>query len=81
MRSLFVARTGPNREHGHSIGRRGVRMPAVFVPNPTRLRSARLGGLVAVCAAIALLVAMAAPSHADAARVQCTGTFLSLIHI
>lgn len=45
------------------------------VPNLTRLRPVRLGGLVAVCAIVALLVAMAAPSHADAARVQCTGTF------
>lgn len=47
-------------------------MPA---PNLTRLRSARLGGLVAVCAIVALLVAMATPSRADAARVQCASTF------
>ncbi|MET0306320.1 MAG: hypothetical protein ABW196_08850 [Solirubrobacterales bacterium] len=45
------------------------------VPNLTWLRPARLGGLVAVCAIVALLVAMATPSHADAARAQCTGTF------
>lgn len=45
------------------------------VPNLTRLRSARLGGLVAVCAIVALLVAMVAPSSANAARVQCAGTF------
>lgn len=47
----------------------------MLVPNLTRLRPARLGGLVAVCSIVALLVAMAAPSRADAARVQCTGTF------
>lgn len=45
------------------------------VPNLTRLRSARLGGLVVVCAIVALLVAMVAPSSANAARVQCAGTF------
>lgn len=50
-------------------------MPAVSVPNLTRLRPARLGGLVAVCAIVALLVAMVAPSSASAARVQCAGTF------
>lgn len=47
----------------------------MFVPNLTGVRPARLGGLVAVCAIVALLVAMATPSRADAARVQCTGTF------
>jgi hypothetical protein len=50
-------------------------MPPVFVLNLTGVRPARFGGLVAVCAVVALLVAMAAPSRADAARVQCAGTF------
>ncbi len=35
----------------------------------------RGGLLVVLCAAVALLVAMAAPSRANAARVQCPGTF------
>lgn len=39
------------------------------------LRPSRAGGLIAVCAVVALLVAMAAPSQADAARVRCAGTF------
>lgn len=39
------------------------------------MKPARLGGLVAVCAIVALLVALATPSRADAARVQCAGTF------
>lgn len=47
----------------------------MFVPNRTRLRPARLGALVAVCAVVALLVAMVSPSSADAARVRCAGTF------
>jgi hypothetical protein len=50
-------------------------MAAVFVSNLTRLKPARLGGLIAVCAIVALLVAMVAPSNADATRVQCAGTF------
>lgn len=44
-------------------------------PDLPRLRSLRLAGVVALCAIAALLVAMAAPSRADAARVQCAGTF------
>lgn len=39
------------------------------------IRPSRAGGLVAVCAVVALLVAMVAPSQADAARVRCAGTF------
>ncbi len=50
-------------------------MRAVFVPNLSGVRPARLGGLVAICSLVALLVAMAAPSRADAAPLQCTGTF------
>lgn len=38
-------------------------------------KSLRLPGLVALCAIVALLVALAAPSRADAARVRCVGTF------
>ncbi len=45
------------------------------VPNLSRLRPARLGGLVAICAIVALLVAMVTPSSANAARIQCAGTF------
>lgn len=30
---------------------------------------------MAICAIVALLVAMVAPSQADAARVRCAGTF------
>lgn len=45
----------------------------MFVPGSSR--PLRFGGLIATCALAALLVAMAAPSRADAARVQCTGTF------
>lgn len=41
----------------------------------SRLKSLRLPGLVAICAIVALLVAMATPSRADAARVRCAGTF------
>lgn len=47
----------------------------MFAPDRNPLRPARLGALVAVCAVVALLVAMASPSSADAARVQCAGTF------
>lgn len=45
------------------------------VADRSQLRAWRAGGLVAVCAIVALLVAMAAPSRADAARVRCAGTF------
>jgi hypothetical protein len=45
----------------------------VFAPGSSR--PLRFGGLIATCALAALLVAMAAPSRADAARVQCSGTF------
>ena len=50
-------------------------MRAVFVPGRFQLRSTRAAGIVALCALAALLVAMAAPSRADAARVRCAGTF------
>jgi len=40
-----------------------------------RPRSLRLAGIVALCAIAALLVALAAPSRADAARMRCAGSF------
>ncbi len=40
-----------------------------------QLRSLRAAGVVALCAVAAMLVAMAAPSRADAARVRCAGAF------
>lgn len=43
----------------------------MFAPGSSR--PLRFGGLIAVCAFAALLVAMAAPSRADATRAQCTG--------
>lgn len=46
----------------------------MFVPDLSRLRPARLASLVVLCSIAALLVAMAAPSRADA-RVRCAGTF------
>jgi hypothetical protein len=48
-------------------------MPPVLIPSSTTKRSRSL--LIALCAVAALFVAMAAPSRADAARVQCPGTF------
>lgn len=42
---------------------------------PGSSRPLRFGGLIVVCALAALLVGLAAPSAANAARVQCTGTF------
>jgi len=50
-------------------------MLPVLVPDLLRLKGWRLGSLVAICATVALLVAMAAPSRADAARVRCGGAF------
>jgi hypothetical protein len=50
-------------------------MAPVAVRDLVRLRSRRLGWLIPLCAIVALLVAMAAPSRADAARVHCAGTF------
>lgn len=47
----------------------------MLVSNLSRLRPMRLGWLVVLCAIVALLVAMATPSRADAARVRCAGTF------
>ncbi len=47
----------------------------MLVPDLSRLRPARLAWLVVLCSIAALLVAMAAPSRADAARVRCAGTF------
>jgi uncharacterized membrane protein len=46
-------------------------MPPVRVSDPPRLRGWRLGSLVALCAVVALLVAMATPSQADARRERC----------
>jgi hypothetical protein len=40
-----------------------------------RTRSLRVVGIVAVCALAALLVSLATPSAAHAARVRCAGTF------
>ena len=40
-----------------------------------RMRSLRVAGIVALCALAALLVSLAAPSAAEAARVRCAGTF------
>ena len=40
-----------------------------------RMRSLRVAGIVALCALAALLVSLAAPSPAQAARVRCAGTF------
>jgi hypothetical protein len=50
-------------------------MPPVLVSDLSRLRSWRLGSLVVLCAIVALLVAMATPSRADAARVRCAANF------
>ena len=50
-------------------------MPLVLAADLSQLRVWRVGWLVVLCAIVALLVAMAAPSRADAARVQCAGTF------
>jgi hypothetical protein len=50
-------------------------MPPVPSRDGSTLRPSRAGGLVAVCAVVALLVAMVAPSQADAMRVRCAGTF------
>jgi len=47
----------------------------VLVLDLSRLRSWRLGSLVILCAVVALLVAMATPSRADAARVRCAASF------
>jgi hypothetical protein len=47
----------------------------VLVLDRTQVRTWRAGGLVVLCAIFALLVAMATPSRADAARVRCAGTF------
>jgi hypothetical protein len=49
-------------------------MPPVLTSDLTASR-VRGGLLVVVCAAVALLVAMAAPSRASAARAQCPGSF------
>lgn len=38
-------------------------------------RAGRVGAIVVLCAVAALMVAMMAPSNADAARVKCNGTF------
>lgn len=51
------------------------KMPPVFAFDLSQPRLWRATALVALCAVAALLVAMAAPSRADAARVQCAGTF------
>lgn len=40
-----------------------------------RMRSLRVAGVVALCALAALLVSLAAPSPAQAARVRCAGAF------
>jgi hypothetical protein len=40
-----------------------------------RTRSLRVAGIVALCALAALLVSLAAPSPAQAARVRCAGAF------
>jgi hypothetical protein len=50
-----------------------ARMLGVFAPGSSH--PLRFGGLIAVCSLAALLVAMAAPSRADAARTKCAGTF------
>jgi len=47
----------------------------VAAPDRSKLRALRSGGLIAICAVVALLVAMVAPSQADAARVRCAGAF------
>jgi hypothetical protein len=50
-------------------------MPSVLVLDRMLPRGRHAGGLLAACAAVALLVAMVAPGRADAARVRCAGTF------
>jgi hypothetical protein len=50
-------------------------MPAVRASNPSRLGSLRPAGIVVLCAIAALVVSMATPNRADAARVRCAGTF------
>ena len=50
-------------------------MPPVLVLDRKLPRAGRALGLVTLCAIAALLVAMAAPSRADAARVRCADTF------
>ena len=47
----------------------------MFALDRMQLRALRATGLIVLCAVAALLVAMATPSRADAARVRCTGTF------
>jgi len=47
----------------------------VFSPDLSRLGSLRVLAVIAACAIAALLVALAAPSRADAARTQCAGLF------
>jgi hypothetical protein len=48
-------------------------MRGVFAPGSSH--PLRFGSLIAICALAALLVGLATPSRADAARVQCAGTF------
>ncbi len=47
----------------------------MLVRNPPHPRWPRLAAVVSICATAALLVAMASPGRADAARMRCAGTF------